>query len=174
MAATSRLLLLLAVALAGGVACGGDADGEARVYLVDGGPTSAGWRGRLSPYGTAGSPEQAVRATLRGPAAAPDGRRLVSAAPKGTSFEALDLAGGVATVRLAAPGGAPVRWGTAGYYLTAQLVFTLSGFRSVERVAVLVEGRPCCLYRHDGRPIARPLGREAFAGWQGAPGDPAR
>ena len=113
------------------------------MYRISGGttPTSPAWRDRLAPYGTASSPERAVHALLRGPAVTDAGEQLVSAAPKGTTFVGLEVTDGVATVRLSSPS-APQRWGRAGTYLTAQLVFTLTEFRSIDRVRVLVNGRP--------------------------------
>ena len=168
--ARSLLSFSVGLLLVGG-ACGGTDESGASVYLISGGPTpsSPAWRGTLTAHGRASAPEHAVRYLLRGPAVDDTGEQLVSAAPKGTTIAGVDVRDGVATVRLASPDPAPKEWGLAGTYLTAQVVFTLTEFPSIERVRMLMNGRPCCLYRHDGQRVTRALDRDAFESWEGAP-----
>ncbi len=111
-------------------------------------------------------PERAVLALLRGPVVTDTGDLLGSAAPKGTTFVGLEVTDGLVTVRLSSPS-APQRWRRAGTYLTAQLVFTLTEFHSIDRVRVLVNGRPCCLHLDDRQRVTEPLDRGVFRGWGG-------
>jgi hypothetical protein len=54
------------------------------------------------------------------------------------------------------------------FYGTGAIVYSLTAIPGVERVALRLEGKPCCAYRHDGRPI-RFLTRRSYRGWQGEP-----
>jgi len=53
-------------------------------------------------------------------------------------------------------------------YATAQLVYTLTEFASIDRVTLVVNGRRCCVYDHGSKPVA-PVSRDTFSGWQGVP-----
>ena len=64
----------------------------------------------------------------------------------------------------------PRRWPDE-YYATAQLVYTLTELPGVERVAITVNGARCCVYDMQQRPWKKPLTRQLFANWQGAPVD---
>ena len=79
----------------------------------------------------------------------------------------LRVARGTAAVDFA--GGSRRAWLANGFYATAQVVYTLTARRGIERVLMRVRGRRCCVFDHSGRPYARPLTRAVFAGWQGAP-----
>jgi spore germination protein GerM len=139
------------------------------VYLVHGRLTELGWRGRLvaEPRREAPSPKAALRALLRGPTAAEQARGIRSALPSGSRLVRLHVARGTATVGFA--GGSQRAWLTGGFYATAQVVYTLTAQRGIERVWMRVRGRRCCVFDHSGRPYAQPLTRAVFAGWQGAP-----
>jgi spore germination protein GerM len=141
----------------------------APVYLVHGHLTDLGWRGRLvaEPRPEARSPRAALLALLHGPTAAERARGISSALPAGTRLVRLRVTRGTATVGLT--GGSRRAWLTGGLYATAQVVYTLTARRGIERVRMWVRGRRCCVFDHSGRPLARPLTRALFAGWQGEP-----
>ncbi len=48
---------------------------------------------------------------------------------------------------------------------TAQVVFTLTRFRSTKRVPLFVNGRGRCLTTAQNRPVQEPLTRASFRGW---------
>jgi spore germination protein GerM len=141
----------------------------APVYLVHGHLTPLGWRGRLvaEPRPEARSPKAALQALLHGPTAAERARGIRSALPAGTRLVGLRVARGTATVGFA--GGSRRAWVAAGFYATAQVVYTLTARPGIQRVWMRVGGRRCCVFDHSGRPFTRPLTRAVFAGWQGAP-----
>jgi hypothetical protein len=72
----------------------------------------------------------------------------------------LTVSGGTATVDLA--GREP------DFYGSAAMVYTLSELPGIQRVRLRLDGRPCCFYGHDRRPIATTT-RSALRGWQGQP-----
>jgi spore germination protein GerM len=141
----------------------------APIYLVQGRLTDLGWRGRLvaEQRPEARSPRAALLALLHGPTAAERARGIRSALPAGTRLVRLRVARGTATVGFA--GGSPRAWLTGGVYATAQVVYTLTARPGIDRVWMRVRGRRCCVFDHSGRPLARPLTRAVFAGWQGTP-----
>jgi hypothetical protein len=77
-----------------------------------------------------------------------------------TRLRSATIGGGTATVELL--GHEPDVYGTAA------IVYSLTELDGVERVALRLEGRPCCAYRHDGTAI-RFLTRRSYRGWQGEP-----
>ena len=54
------------------------------------------------------------------------------------------------------------------YYGSAALVYSLTALPGVSRVRLRLEGKPCCVYGHDGAALVE-LARETFEGWQGEP-----
>jgi spore germination protein GerM len=141
----------------------------APVYLVQGHLSTLGWRGHLvaEPRRAAASPRAALLALLHGPTAAERTRGIRSALPAGIRLVRLRVVRGTATVSLA--GGSRHAWLAGGFYATAQVVYTLTARREIQRVWLRVDGRRCCIIDHSGRPYAQPLTRAVFAGWQGAP-----
>jgi spore germination protein GerM len=77
-----------------------------------------------------------------------------------TRVRSVGIQDGTATVDLA--GHEP------DFYGAAAIVYSLTELADVERVALRLDGRPCCAYRHDGTAIAF-LSRRNFTGWQGEP-----
>jgi spore germination protein GerM len=53
-------------------------------------------------------------------------------------------------------------------YGAAAIVYSLTALPRVERVALRLEGKPCCIHRHDGTVIAL-VSRRSYTGWQGEP-----
>lgn len=54
------------------------------------------------------------------------------------------------------------------FYGAAAIVYSLTALAGVERVALRLEGKPCCKYRHDGT-VVTVVSRRSYAGWQGEP-----
>jgi hypothetical protein len=77
-----------------------------------------------------------------------------------TRLGSVAIKGGTATVELL--GSEP------DFYGAAAIVYTLTALSGVERVALRLNGEPCCAYRHDGTAIHF-LSRRDYAGWQGEP-----
>jgi hypothetical protein len=50
----------------------------------------------------------------------------------------------------------------------AALVYSLTELPGIERVSLRLDGRPCCVYDHDGR-VIDPVTRELFRGWSREP-----
>jgi spore germination protein GerM len=170
-------VVLLTAAFIGLTACAGhDSGTRVRLYFVNGHVTPLGWRGRLEALDLTldHSPRRAVVELLRGrPAQQP---RLLSGFPAGTRLTGFSVSRGAATVQVASVVPS-ARWGQdrstgEGFYATAQLVYTLTEFHSINRVTLVVNGQRCCVYDQRSRPIA-PLSRRTFLGWQGVPKEPA-
>jgi hypothetical protein len=77
-----------------------------------------------------------------------------------TRLRSVTIEAGTATVELL--GREPDVYGTGA------IVYSLTALPDVDRVALRLEGRPCCAYRHDGTPI-RSLTTSSYRGWQGEP-----
>jgi sporulation and spore germination protein len=77
-----------------------------------------------------------------------------------TRLRSVTIAGGTANVELL--GREP------DFYGTGAIVYSLTAIPGVERVALRLEGKPCCAYRHDGS-VIRFLTRSKYRGWQGEP-----
>jgi hypothetical protein len=59
--------------------------------------------------------------------------------------------------------------GTAPNFVgAAAIVYSLTGLPGVTRVRLLLDGRPCCVLTHQGRPVS-PLSRVTFRSWSGEP-----
>jgi spore germination protein GerM len=157
----------LAVALA--CVAVGSGSPSAPIYLVDGHLSPLGWRGRLVAIRRteARTPRAALLALLRGPTAAERGHGIRSALPVGTRLVAVCVSRG--TARVSFRGGSFRAWQTAGFYATAQVVYTLTAQPEVRRVWMRVGRRRCCVFDHSGRPYRRALTRAVFVGWQGEP-----
>lgn len=142
------------------------------IYLV-------GPRGRLQAVKRAAAvtPQAALVALLRGASIHERRRGLFSDIPATTRVQRFSVSGGIATVLLRTPHagpGAPTaptwdRLGGDDVYGTAQLVYTLTGFPSIKRVLLLVNGHHCCMSTMQNKPVRRPLTRAVFTGWQGEP-----
>ena len=77
-----------------------------------------------------------------------------------TRLRSVSIADGTATVEL--EGREP------DFYGSAAIVYTLTERPEVETVALRLDRRPCCIYRHDGTALSL-VSRRDFTGWQGEP-----
>jgi hypothetical protein len=114
---------------------------------------------KVSP--TRGVGAAAIRALLRGPTAAERRAGLTSAVPEGTRLLGLTIRGGVATVDLSG------RFESGGGSLSmrarvAQVVFTLTRFATVRRVAFRLDGRPVTAIGGEGVIVSPPVDRAGF------------
>jgi hypothetical protein len=168
------IALALVAAVAGLAACGGGGSESTRVYFIDGYKSEVGMRGRLIwQERSLAEPGlgRVVAEVLRGPTASErDERGLITAFPTNVRVSTVALVNGTAKLSLASET-PPRRWPDE-FYATAQLVYTVTALPGVERLVVTVNGRRCCAYDMRQRPWAKPLTRQLFANWQGAPLDP--
>jgi hypothetical protein len=110
---------------------------------------------------TRGVGAAAIRALLRGPTAAEGRAGLTSAVPDGTRLLGLTIRGGVATIDLSR------RFESGGGTLSmrarvAQVVFTLTRFATVRRVAFRLDGRAVTSIGGEGVIVSPPVARADF------------
>jgi len=103
----------------------------------------------------------ALEELIAGPESA-DGERVSSAVPAGTRLLGLNIAGGLATVDLSS------EFESGGGSLSmqmrlAQVVFTLTQFATVERVAFRLDGEPVSVFSGEGIVLDGPVDREDYA-----------
>jgi spore germination protein GerM len=156
-------------------ACGGEEREGGRLWFVDGYVSAFGMRGKIDSVERqrAVTPARAVGELLKGPMQAERDEGLITAIPRGTVLETISVSNLTARVRLVS--NAPSRaWTVGDYYASAQIVYTLTEFDTVDRVELYVNGERCCVYDRQSRPITRPLTRHMFRGWQGDPLPPPR
>ncbi len=98
----------------------------------------------------------------------PQAKGLSSEIPEGSRLNGVRVDGGLATIDVSGDfeQAAPPR---SQALRIAQVVYTLTEFDEVDRVALFVNGERCCMYDMQSRPITRPLTRQMFRGWQGDP-----
>jgi spore germination protein GerM len=166
---TGLVLVLVTIV----VACAGGRNGT-RVFFIDGYVSDLGMRGRLvareRPLDDPGL-GRVVAEVLRGPTATEQEERgLISGFAPGVRVSTVALVDGTAKLNLSSET-SPRRW-PDGFYATAQLVYTVTELPGVERVVLMVNGVRCCVYDTRRRPWTKPLTREFFEGWQGAPRNP--
>jgi hypothetical protein len=157
--------LLLVLALAG---CGG---GPARltIYLPQ----------RLGPDGPPGqrvpvlmpvererretmsAARQAVLDVMGGPAPAERARGFLDTIDLSTRLLGVRVSSDMATIELA--GDEP------DYLGSAAIVYSVTEQTGLERVRLLLDGRPCCVHTHQGTPWPGALERRTFRGWTGEP-----
>ena len=147
---------------------------EANTVFFGRGSVGAGCRhGRLTAIERPRAATQAalLQALLHGPSSGERRAGLSSTIPAGTQLERVSVAARTATVRLQRPGARPswARVGGDDVYGTAQVVYTLTALPSIDRVLLFVNGRHCCMWTMQSRPVQVPLSRATVAGWQGAP-----
>jgi len=129
-----------------------------RVYLVRGEHVAVSTREveRTSAVAAA-----AMRELLEGPDADDRTGELGTAIPAGTEFRSVSVADGTATVDLSR------EFQTGGGSMSmalrvAQVVYTLTQFPTVERVAFRIEGEPVDAIGGEGIAVSPPVGRDAF------------
>jgi hypothetical protein len=160
-----KKLVLAAILLAG---CGGGDEETLTVYLKQ----------RLGPEGPHSQiapvlmpvergrrdgipPEhQAVLEVRVGPSPDERAHGFLDTMKPETRLRSVTIAGGTATVELL--GREP------DFYGTGAIVYSLTAIPGVDRVALRLEGKPCCAHRHDGT-VIRFLTRSKYRGWQGEP-----
>lgn len=103
---------------------------------------------------------QAVLELRVGPSPDERARGFLDTIASRTRVQGVTVADGKATVEL--EGGEP------DFYGAAAIVYSLTSRPDVERVALRLNGRACCIRRHDGTPFAL-VSRRHFTGWQGEP-----
>lgn len=110
---------------------------------------------------TRGVAAAAIRALLRGPTAAERRAGLTSAIPNGTRLRGLTIRSGLATIdlsrRFESGGGSQSMRARV-----AQVVFTLTRFPTVRRVAFRFDGRPVTSIGGEGVVVSPPVGRAGF------------
>jgi germination protein M len=103
---------------------------------------------------------QAVLELRVGPAPDERARGFLGTVHPSTRLRAVRVERGVATVELA--GVEP------DLRSSAAIVYTLTELPGIERVRLRLDGRPCCVHRHDGSAVES-LTRDGFSGWTGQP-----
>lgn len=126
-------------------------------YFLHGEQVAPAYRLVASP----GTARSALEALLAGPTAAEKSAGLTSAIPSGTKLRSIKVANGTATVDLTD------RFGSGGGSLSmnarvAQVVFTLTRFPTVERVAFRIDGRPAEALGGEGLMLTEPQERSDF------------
>jgi hypothetical protein len=157
---------VLALALAAG--CGASDEEHLTVYLKQRlGPD--GPRGQIAPVlvpvqreRRTGVPRgrQTVLELRVGPSPDERAHGFMDTVEPETRLRSVAIEDGTATIELL--GREPSVYGAAA------IVYSLTALPNVERVALRLDGEPCCAYRHDGRAIAL-LSRRLYAGWSGEP-----
>ncbi|MER5450210.1 GerMN domain-containing protein [Streptomyces sp. NPDC002764] len=127
------------------------------VYFLHDGKVSAVPRTVTAPA----TATAAVRALLSGPSRFEGHRGRTTAVPSGTELRSVDVQGRLATVdlsdRFLDGGGGPLLRARV-----AQVVFTLTRFPTVRKVAVEIEGKPVRCFGPGGIVLDRPVGRADF------------
>lgn len=118
---------------------------------------------RLSPaYRSAAGPEETLRDLLAGPASS-DPSELTTAIPAGAALLGVRIVGDLATVDL------DRRFESGGGALSmtarvAQIVYTVTEFPGVARVAFALDGAPAVSIGGEGIDVSTPVGRDDFGG----------
>ena len=127
------------------------------VYFLHDGKVSAVPRTVTAPA----TATAAIRALLSGPSRFEGHRGRTTAVPSGTELRSVDVQGRLATVdlsdRFLDGGGSPSMRARV-----AQVVFTLTRFPTVRKVAVEIEGKPVRCFGPGGIALDRPVGRADF------------
>ena len=158
MAVTMRLLcpVCAMVALVLPAGCGGSQDASTLYF-------PHGAQGVLEPVARESSPAtptSVVAALIRGPVVSERGRGLGPAVHARVRAYTVAVHGGTAVVEYS---GAEL-----GLTAAASLVFTLTELPGIERVSLRLDGRPCCVYDHQGQ-LIDPLTRRLYRGWSREP-----
>ena len=105
---------------------------------------------------------QAVLEVRVGPSPDERAHGFLDTVEPGTRLRSVSIKDGTAAVELI--GGEP------DFYAAAAIVYSLTALPGVERVALRLDGEPCCKHRHDGT-VVELISRRNYAGWQGEPCD---
>ncbi len=142
---------------------------QARVYLVRGEKVAAAGREIPAPPSAPTTAlidvppmaANAIQSLLEGTTPEEEEWGLSSAIPQGTELLGLDITGDVATINLSGEfesGGGSLSMQSR----VAQVVFTLTGFSGVERVAFLIDGAGVESIGGEGVMVDPPVGRDDF------------
>jgi spore germination protein GerM len=161
-----KKLALILIVVAG---CGGDEETRT-VYLKQRlGPE--GPRGQIAPVlmPVAREPRdgipaahQAVLELRVGPSPDERAHGFLDTLEPETRVRSVAVDGGTATVELA--GAEPNE-----FYAHGAIVYSLTELPGIDRVAFRLDGKPCCVYHHDGTVRTEPLIRRVYDYWQGEP-----
>jgi hypothetical protein len=161
-----------ALITAGGVvlAAGCGESATSHVYLLDGKLTPLGPRGQLVAVERTDveQPADLLAALLRGPRPEEVRRGIVTTIPEHVGVASIRVTNGTAVVDFTGSRADPTFLGST-VDGAAQVIYTLTSLPGIRRVALRHEGKPCCMYRHDGSAIAEPHTRRDFKGWGGEP-----
>ncbi len=130
-----------------------------RIYLTRG--EKLGVAGRSVPAGVTGIARSAVTQLLAAPSAKDRSYGLGTSIPSGTKLLGLTIGSGIATVDLSK------RFESGGGSLSmrmrvAQVVYTLTQFPTVRRVAFRLDGKPVQAIGGEGVVVSPPVGRAQF------------
>jgi sporulation and spore germination protein/immunoglobulin-like protein involved in spore germination len=103
----------------------------------------------------------AIQAMLAGPNPAQQRAGLSTTVPPGTRQLGLKVQGGTATIDLSSEFEAPGDASSVTSRL-AQVVYTLTQFPTVKRVAFLIDGQPVTAFPGSGTPLSRPQTRQDY------------
>lgn len=130
-----------------------------RIYLVRG--EKIGVAGRTVPADVTAVARTAMTDLLRAPSAKDEAYSLTTAIPSGTKLLGLTIKNGIATVDLS--GTFESGGGSLSMQLrVAQVVYTLTQFATVRRVAFHIDGRPVDAIGGEGIVVSPPVGRSQF------------
>jgi spore germination protein GerM len=107
------------------------------------------------------TPDNVLRQLQTGPTDAEKQEGFAPTIPSSVRVVSVHVADGTATVNF---GGVP----PANFYTHAAVVFSLTALPGIDAVALRYNGRPCCIYDHDGNVIT-PATRRLYRGWPGEP-----
>ncbi|MGH3036036.1 MAG: GerMN domain-containing protein [Gaiellaceae bacterium] len=143
-------------------ACGGEAQQQVTIYLLEGRDTPLGYRGRLVPVERPLPPGTAMpRAALDVLLAADETEGDLVSPVAGVRLRSFRIVGDRALIDFS--GRSPVEI-EAG----AQVLYTVTEQPGIRRVSVSFGGKPCCFWRHDGSTILT-VARADLEGWGGEP-----
>jgi spore germination protein GerM len=161
-----RLLLSFLVLLAAGC---GDGSESLTVYF----PQRLGPEGphgqrvpvlmpvERDPRETMSPVRQAVLELMAGPAPGERSRGFEDVLSPGTRADHVEIRDGVVEIDLAGP--------EPDFLGSAAIVYSETELAGVERVRLLRDGKPCCVYTMQSTPWPTPLTRQNFRRWTGEP-----
>ncbi|MDX6549622.1 MAG: hypothetical protein QOJ31_306, partial [Gaiellales bacterium] len=142
-------------------AVGSTVDGPSISYQVFFERGETLWPVTRSESATAAVGAAAVNALLSGPTEAERANGVGSVVPDGTTLLGLDISGGTATVDLSSE----YQSGGGSLSMTmrlAQVVYTLTQFATVKRVALRLDGSPVTVFSGEGIVLDRPQTRAGY------------
>lgn len=108
------------------------------------------------------APARLLAALLRGPTAAERKEGFVPTLRTSIRVQSIHVSDGVATVNFGAH--AP-----EDFYAHASVVLSLTELPGIRAVALRSNGKPCCVYNHESKPIPAAATPSLYHGWSGEP-----